>query len=104
MAGPPPPPAPPPPPPIEVRRAGSPAPHLRQCIGSRSAQLSNRFVGEDRPRVCEPVDAHIEGGQRLFQSNNLELSDLAFHLDFPEGTAKRADFLRQVSEIRQHVL
>ena len=90
---------------LHLSNVGSAAPHLRQCVGDRSAQLSNRFVGEDRPRVCEPVDAHIEGGQRLFQSRNFELNDWVFsHLDFPEGIAKRADFLRQVSEICQHVL
>jgi hypothetical protein len=38
-------------------------------------RLSNRFGDEDRPRVCEPVDAQIEGGHRLFQSRDLGLKD-----------------------------
>lgn len=59
---------------LHLANVRSTAPHLRQCVDDRSAQLSNRFVGEDRPRVCEPVDAHIEGSQRLFQSRNLDLN------------------------------
>src|SRR5882724_8567547 len=37
--------------------AGRAVPQLHQRVGDRPAQLLNRFVGEDRSRASEPVDA-----------------------------------------------
>jgi len=74
---------------LHLANVGRAAPHLCQRLGDRPAQLRNRFVGEDRPRVCEPVDAHVEGGHRLFQSRDLGLKDWIFScLEFPKGVAK----------------
>jgi hypothetical protein len=90
---------------LHLAEVGSTAPHVCEGVGGRSAQPSNRLIGEDRPRMREPVDALANGGQRLFQSVNAGLHDRVFSLlDVPEGIAEGADFLRQVSEIGQHIL
>src|SRR6476620_2403724 len=83
---------------------GSTASQLRQGVRDRPAQPSNRFIGKERPCAYEPVHVCIEGGQGLSQSCDLGLKDWIFSCPyFPEVVAKRADFLRQGSEIRQHV-
>src|SRR6187401_29840 len=81
----------------------SAAPHFRQCFGSCSAQMSNCFFGEDRPRVPELIKAHIECSQGLSQSCKLRLERRVFS-DFPNGIAKLANFVRQISKICQNVL
>ena len=84
--------------------AGRAIPQLRQGVGDRPAQLPDRFVGEDRSRASEPVDADIQDGQCLLELRQLGLKDRVFScLDLPKGVAKRPDFRRQVSDIRQHV-
>jgi hypothetical protein len=87
---------------LHLANAGSAAPHARQCVRDRPTQLSNRLVGEDCPRVCEPVNAPIEGSQCLSESCDFRLKNWIFScLYLSEGIAKRADFFPQVSEIPQ---
>ena len=52
-------------------------------------RLSNRFLGEDRPRVCDPVDAQIEGGHRLFQSRDLGLKDWILRPTIPSRKTRK---------------
>jgi hypothetical protein len=81
--------------------AGRAVPQLRQRIGDHPAQLSNRFFCEDRLRASEPIDADLQVGQRVPQLLHLVLKGWVFScLDLPKGIAKRADFRRQVSQIR----
>jgi hypothetical protein len=63
---------------LRLANAGIACPCVRQRVGYRPAQLPDRFVGEDCSCAREPVDAHIEGGQRLFQSYDLRLKSWSF--------------------------
>jgi hypothetical protein len=81
-----------------VGRRGS---YSRQRVGNRPTQVANRFVGEERPRACEPIDTRIQRSQRLGQSRDLGLKDRIFS-SLAQGLPQRADIRPQALEIRQH--
>jgi hypothetical protein len=88
----------------QLASAGRAVPQLRQSVGDRPAQLSNRLVGEDRSCASEPVDADIQDSQCLLELRQLGLKGRVIScLDLPKGAAERPDFRRQVSDIREHV-
>src|SRR5262245_37841010 len=73
--------------------SGRAVPQPHQRVANGPAELLDGLVGEDRFRVCEPVDAAIHGGQRLLQLLDVGLKDRVFScLDLTKGVAERADF------------
>ena len=68
--------------------AGRAVPQLRQSVGDRPAQLPNRFIGEDRSRASEPVEADIQDGQCVLELRQLGLKGRVFSFfDLPKSVA-----------------
>ena len=76
---------------LQLANAGGAVSQLHQCVGNRPTQLRNRFVGEDRSRASETLDADIQNSQLL-----LQLRQRAFFVDPYQATRAR-DIRRQNS-------